>query len=416
MIRKENYNITLAACYTGYFVEAITVNLLAVIFIPLREQFGLTYAQFGTFVFINFITELLVDILFSKALDRVGTKPFLAPALCFCIVGFILFALTPTLFPSNVYVGFLVSVFLFATAGGFMELCLSPIVDAIPSDAADSSKALAFLHSFYAWGQVAVVLVTSLLIYAGVSWRLIVALWSIVPAAAITLFSRAPVAERPIGDQAMAINKLFRINIFVLAMFAIACGGASEIIIAQFASAFLERALGMAKLTGDILGLCGFAVFLAIGRMLYGLLGDKLNIHVALCGGSVLLVAAYLVIVFSPVGAASVAAIALCGLFVSLMWPGTLAVASKSLPNAGASMFALLSASGCLGCALGPWFSGVMTDFSIQVSPTWTNLGAEQFGLRVGLLVGVLFPLASFILQAAIKKVSGKTPTVNNGE
>ena len=403
---KKEYKITLAACYTGYFVEAITVNLLAVIFIPLREQFGLTYAQFGTFVFVNFIAELLVSILFSKALDRVGTRPFLAPSLCVCIAGFILFALTPTLFPSNIYAGFMVSVFLFATAGGFMELCLSPIVDAIPSDAADSSKALAFLHSFYAWGQVAVVLFTTMLLYFGVSWRLIVILWTLVPATTIVLFARAPIAERATGDQAMAIGKLFRTRIFGLALFAIACGGASEIIIAQYASSFLEKGLGMAKLTGDILGLCGFAVFLAIGRMLYGLLGNKLNIHIALCGGSAMLVAAYLIIVFSPAGAPSVAAIALCGLFVSLMWPGTLAVASKGLPNAGASMFALLAASGCLGCALGPWISGVVTDFSMRIPPAWTTLGAEQFGLRAGVLAGALFPLASLVLQAALMKAS----------
>ena len=290
-----------------------------------------------------------------------------------------------------------------------MELCLSPIVDAIPSDAADSSKALAFLHSFYAWGQVAVVLFTTLLLYFGVSWRLIVVLWTLIPATAIALFARAPIAERATGDQAMPINKLFRTGVFILALFAIACGGASEIIIAQYASSFLEKALGMVKLTGDILGLCGFAVFLAIGRMLYGLLGDKINIHTALRWGAALLVAAYLIIVFSPAGAPSVAAIALCGLFVSLMWPGTLAVASKGLPNAGASMFALLAASGCLGCALGPWISGFVTDFSMQRLPSWTELGAEQFGLRVGLLVGALFPLALFILHSALKKAVKKT-------
>ena len=396
------------ACYVGYFVEAITINLLAVIFIPLRDEFGLTYAQFGTFIFVIFIIELLITIFFSKALDRIGAKPFLIPALFTVIGGLILFALAPALFPGNVYAGFMAAVVLFAFGGGIMELCMSPIVDAIPSDAADSSKALAFLHSFYAWGQVAVVLFTTILLFAGAPWRAIVAAWAIVPVAAAVLFARAPIAKRAAGDKVMAIKKLFRTGIFLLALAAIACGGASEIIIAQYASSFLERGLGLPKMLGDILGLCGFAALLAAGRMLYGILGDKIDIHMVLYGGSALALAAYFVIVFSPAGAPSVVAIALCGLFVSLLWPGTLSVASKGLPLAGASMLALLSASGNLGCSIGPWVSGVVTDFSMQRQAPWAAFGAEQFGLRAGLLAGALFPLASFIIQLALKRSADK--------
>ncbi|MCL2060352.1 MAG: MFS transporter [Oscillospiraceae bacterium] len=387
-------------------MQAVNVNLLAIIFIPLREQFGLTYAQFGTLVFVNFITQLLVSIVFSKVIDKIGMKPFIMPALFVCMGGLVLFALTPLLFAANVYMGFMLSIFIYAGGGGLMELCLSPIVDAIPSDAIDSSKALSFLHSFYAWGQAGVVLVTTGLLYFGLPWRAIVIMWIVVPALDAVMFARAPIAERATGDKAMPIRSLFGMRIFVLALVAIACGGAAETVIAQYASSFLERGLGLSKMTGDILGLCGFAIFLGIGRLLYGILGDRMNIHNVLIGGSVLALAAYFVIVFTPVGtpAPSVAAIALCGLFVSLMWPGTLAIASKGLPLAGVSMFALLAASGSFGCSIGPWVGGVVTDFSMRFLPQGIALSAEQFGLRAGLMAGAVFPLASLVTQFALKK------------
>jgi fucose permease len=344
-------------------------------------------------------------------------KPFLTPAVGLCAAGLVFFALTPTLLPNHIFAGFLIATIIMAAGGDFLEICLSPIVDAIPSDTADSSKALSLLHSFYAWGQVAVVLFTSLLLFFGVSWRVITLLWVVVPVADALLFAGAPIAERATGDVAPPIRKFAFTGIFVVAFVAIACGGASEQVVAQYASSFLEKGLGMSKLLGDILGLCGFAVFLGIGRMLYGLFGDKINMHAALIGGSALAFAAYITIVFAPGGWPSVAAIALCGLFVSLLWPGTLAVAAKGLPLAGASMFALLSGAGSLGCAIGPWVDGVVTDLIINRLPDWgaaanaaagAGLNAEQFGLRAGLLAGAAFPLASFVAQYVLKRISIK--------
>jgi len=394
-------------------VQAINFNLLAVIFIPLREQYGLTYAQFGTLIFVIFISQIFINVALSKPIDRIGVRPFIIPALCVCIGGMILFAMVPDLLPGHIYAGFMGTSLLIAAGGGVLELCLSPIVDAIPRDAADSSKALSFLHSFYAWGQAVVVLLTSGLLFLGVSWRVIALAWALVPAADVILFYRAPIAERATGDDAMPIRKLLSTGIFIVALITIGFGGASEANIAQYASAFLEKGLGMDKLAGDILGLCGFAVFLGVGRMLYGFLGDKININTALIGGSALAFAAYLVIAFSPAGAAPVAAIALCGLFVSLLWPGTLAIVAKGLPLAGASMFALLAASGSLGCSIGPWVGGQLTDIAMRSAPEGLSLGllelsAEQFGLRAGLLAAAFFPLASFAFQLYLKRVIGK--------
>ncbi|MDR3122099.1 MAG: MFS transporter [Clostridiales bacterium] len=398
-----SYRTTLFACYVGYIAQAVNVNLFAVIFIPLRERFGLSYTQFGTLVFANFLAQLTIDIALSRAVDRFGTRPFIKPALGFCAGGLLLFALTPTLLPDHIFAGFMASTLAFAAAGGLLELCLSPIVEAIPSDSADSSKALSFLHSFYAWGQAGVVLITSALLFLGLPWQAIVAMWALIPAADLFLFARAPIAERAHEGGALTIRKLLKNRLFLIAVVAIAFGGASEAVVAQYASSYLQKGLGLPKLAGDLFGVCGFAVCLGLGRLLYGMFGHRLDIHKVLTGGSALAFAAYLVVVFSPAGAPPVAAIALCGLFVSLLWPGTLAVAAQKLPLAGASMFALLAAAGDLGCSIGPWAAGVATDFSMRFLPSGIGLNAEQFGLRAGLLVGALFPLASFVAQLFFK-------------
>ena len=386
------------------------------------------------------MTQLLVSVAFSKSLDRFGVRPHIIPALCVFSGGLAFFALAPDLFPSDIFAGLALAIIVYAGGGRLLELCLSPIVDAIPSDAADSSKALSALHSYYAWGQAAVVLLTTALLHFGVSWRAVALCWIAVPAADAVLFARAPIAERAAAGAATPVRELLRLKVFIIALAAIMSGGAAESVIAQYASSFLEKGLGFAKITGDILGLCGFAVFLGAGRLLYGLFGDRINISSALMAGSALAFAAYIVIVFSPAGAPSVAAIALCGLFVSLMWPGALAIASKALPMAGASMFALLAAAGSLGCSLGPWIGGIVTDLSMKLLPQGAGMdagqsgimgiglfkpmsigllrllgagqsglmSAEQFGLRAGLLACAVFPLASFVTQLLLKRKTGE--------
>ncbi|MDF2593683.1 MAG: major facilitator superfamily 1 [Clostridia bacterium] len=410
---KISYQSTIYACYIGNFVQAAVVNLTPILFIPLREQFGLTYTQFGLLILANFITQVLFDILFSKAVDRHGFRPFIVSAHVLCVIGFVLFALAPVLFKGSEFMGFLTATIIFSGSGGLLELLLSPIVDAIPTD--EKEKAMTMLHSFYAWGQVTVVLLTTLFIFffKGRSWHIIVLLWAIVPFFNIFLFSKVPLAQKVHESQMMKVRHLIRNPVFILAFFAIACGGASEITMAQWTSAFMEKGLGLPKIMGDALGLCGFAFMLGIGRVLYGMYGSKINIHKVMLYGSLLTALCYIVVALSPSKSLSLTACILSGIGVSLLWPGTLIVASQKLPLAGASMFALLSAGGDLGASVGPWFTGVITDAVTQTVPFSMierfSLSGEQFGLRIGLFISILFPLGSLIfhwhLKTKVKKV-----------
>ena len=403
---KPSYKPTILACYIGNFTQAIVVNFTPVIFIPLREQFGFSYSQFGLLVLVNFITQVAVDILFSKAVDRHGFRPFIVTAHILCVIGFLLFAATPWLFRGSEFLWFLIATVIFSASGGLLELLLSPIIDAIPGD--EKAKAMALLHSFYAWGQVAVVVVTTLCIFGfgSRSWPVLVALWAIVPLVNTFLFAKAPLARKAIGAQLMKIRQLILNPIFILAFFAILFGGAAEVTMGQWSSSFLQKGLALPKIVGDMLGLCGFAVMLGVGRLLYGLYGERININKVMILGSLLAILCYVGVALSPFKWLSVVACGITGLCVSLLWPGTLVEASAKLPLAGASMFALLAAGGDIGASLGPWLTGVITDASANLPQGLLGSIAatpEQLGLRVGILSAALLPLGSLVFQLLLR-------------
>ena len=407
MPHQPNYRLTARACYMGNFTQAIVVNLTPVLFIPLREHFGFSYGQFGTLVLLNFLTQLACDLLFSKAVDRHGFRPFVVSAHALVVLGFALFAATPLLFPGNVYAGFLIATIIFSAGGGLLELLLSPIVDSLPGE--EKAKAMAMLHSFYAWGQVVVVILTTLWVYvfgAG-SWQVITLLWIAVPLTNVLLFSITPLRHKASEMEVLRIRDLIRQPVFLLAFLAMLFGGASEVTMSQWASSFLQKGLDLPKIVGDTLGLTFFAVMMGVGRLFYGLRGHKMNLSRIMIVGSAVAAICYVVVALSPWKGLSIVACALTGLCVSLLWPGTLTETSAKLPLAGASMFALLAAGGDLGCSVGPWLTGIVTDAAQAHLPA-NLLGAlastpEQMALRVGILAGVLLPLCSLAVQLVQK-------------
>lgn len=410
MEKSISYKSTINACYIGNFVQASVVNLTPIIFIPLREQFGLSYIQFGFLILINFITQVIVDIAFSKAVDKHGFRIFSVAAHIICVIGFIMFAFTPWIFKGNEYIGFLISTIVFSGSGGLLELLLSAIVDAVPTD--EKEKAMSILHSFYAWGQVSVVVITTLFlfIFGSESWYIIVLLWAILPLINTILFAKVPLAQKLHESQAMKIRELILNPIFIIAFFAIAFGAASEVTIAQWSSSFMEKGLKLPKVIGDIFGMCGFALMLGIGRLIYGIYGNKININKVMIYGSFGAIICYIVIAVSPFNFLSLLACCISGICVSLLWPGTLVVASEKLPLAGASLFALLAAGGDIGASIGPWLTGVITDMSEKIIPiqflSQTELTIEQLGLRAGILLSTLYPLSCLISHLILKKKS----------
>lgn len=401
-----SYRSTIRACYLGTITQAAVINLAPLLFIPLRDQFGLSYGQLGSLVFINFLTQVIADFAFSKAVDKHSFRPFIVAGHAICCVGLALFSVSPWLIPGSPYAGMVIATIVFSCAGGLLELLLSPILDAIPGD--EKAAAMSLMHSFYAWGQVAVVLITTVFLYAvGTQyWPCVLIFWAILPAYNTWLFARVPLAPKPHESQVLKIRELWRNAIFLVAFLAILFGGAAEVTMNQWASAFLERGIGLSKITGDTLGMCAFAVMLGLGRLLYGKFGARIKISNALIVGSVCACVCYLVVAFSGVVWLTLVCCALCGLCTSLMWPGTLVVASSKLPLAGASLFALLAAGGDIGCSFGPWLVGQVTDL-VGRNPQifqFAGLSGEQLGLRVALCVAACFPVITLACHLVLAK------------
>nr|MDO8086345.1 MFS transporter [Candidatus Sigynarchaeum springense] len=379
-----SYKSTAIACYIGIFCQAIVINLTPILFIPLREQFGLSYSELGLLILVNFTTQVVVDIAFSKVVEKRGYRPFVVASHGFTVAGFLLFASAPLLL-ARPYPGFAFATVVFSAGGGLQELLLSPIVNSIPTD--EKEKAMSVLHSFYAWGQVVVVVATTFLVFllGRASWQCIMVGWTIIPAVNFVNFMRVPLGS-PVPETGphMGLTQLAREKFFIVAIVAIAAGAAAEITMAGWTSAFFEKALDIPKVIGDTTGVAAFAFMLGIGRLLYGKHGTRIHLPRAMMAGAMIAAVCYLVVAFSMIDAISLVACMACGFGVSLLWPGTLVLAAKRFPQAGASMFAILAAGGDIGASVGPWIVSIIVDSAGSIS--------EQFGLRMGIIVGIIFP------------------------
>ncbi len=413
---RRSWKSTIGACYLGNVVQAAVVNVTPIIFIPLKDIFGLSYTDLGILVLINFVTQVIMDIGFSRIVDRHGFRRFVVAGHILCAVGFFLFGASVLLFPTSIFTGLIIGTIFSSAGGGLLELLLSPIIHAIPSEGEDvargKARAMSLLHSFYAWGSAAVVLITTLLIFllGRENWPIIVVLWGILPTINIFLFCRVPLAEVPHESTLQKLRQWVFSPIFVIAFMAILFGGASEVSMAQWTSPFIEKGLRLPKLLGDVMGSMVFALLLGTGRVLNSMFAHKLDTGKVLIFGSVGAVFCYWIAAFAPVSmpAMSLAACALCGLFTSMLWPGTLVMAANKLPYAGTALFALLSAGGDIGCSIGPWFTGKVVDLLPHFNLRITAITPEQVGLRGGMLAASIFPILSIIFQLSLRKIHRK--------
>lgn len=396
-----SYKPTLYACYIGFVIQACVVNLTPILFIPLRELYGLTYEQLGFLILINFVTQVSCDIFFSTLVDKYGFRPFIVSAQVLTVIGFILFAAAPRL-AENPYPVFILATIVFAGAGGLLELLLSPIVNAIPGD--EKAAAMSLLHSFYAWGQMGVIILTTLYIFVfgRQAWPGIVLLWTLPAVFNFFLFLRVPLAPPVPEEHRQGMRQLITRPFFLVAFGAILLGGAAENAISQWTSSFMEKGILLPKLVGDVAGMSMFALMLGVGRLLYGKYGQRVNVNRVMMAGALLSVACYLVVALSPYNLLSLAACALCGLGVSLLWPGTLVIAAEKYPLAGAWMFAILAAGGDIGASIGPWMMGMVTEHAPKLAPVAglaasLGLSLEQIGLRAGMLAGTVLPVGAFL-------------------
>lgn len=376
---RWNYNHTLYTSYLGYVCQAIVNNLAPLLFLTLQRTYGISLGQITLLVTFNFGVQLLVDLASTLFVDRLGYRRCAVIAHVCCALGLAGLAVLPELLP-HPYVGLLAAVCLYAVGGGLIEVLISPIVEACPTEKKDAAMSL--LHSFYCWGCVLVIALstTFLALLGSDSWRMLPLLWALVPAANAMLFSRVPVNSLIPEGGGMSVRELLRSSGFWLLALLMVCAGASELSMSQWASAFAEKGLGISKTLGDLAGPCFFAVLMGLARVLYAAFSDRISLLGFMRGSCVLCVASYLLAVFAPHPALALLGCGLCGLSVGILWPGVFSIAAGRMPAGGTALFALLALGGDLGCSSGPTLVGFVSERAGGV-------------LQVGLLAAILFPL-----------------------
>lgn len=392
MESKKNYSKTLTACYLGFITQAISANFAPLLFLKFHIDYSISWRRIALISTAFFFTQLIVDLFCAKFVDRIGYRKSIIASEVTSALGLVGLAFLPELFPSP-YTGIIISVILYAVGSGLIEVLVSPIVEACPFDNKESVMSL--LHSFYCWGSVGVIVLSTVFfaLFSMEHWRILACLWALVPLCNIFNFAVCPIEHLTEKGQGLSIIKLLRMPVFWVAIVLMVCAGASELSMAQWVSAYVESALGFAKSLGDILGPCLFAVAMGISRTFYGKYGHRINLFSFMTGSGLLCVACYLLASLSGNPVFGLIGCILCGFSVAIMWPGTISISSKTIPLGGTAMFAFLAMAGDLGGSVGPGLVGIVTQ----------NTGGN---LRLGLLVGCVFPIVLVISIRIFKKLS----------
>ena len=387
---KWTYRHTLHASYLGYITQAIINNLPPLLFLTFQRTFDISLELISMLITINFGIQILVDFLAARYVDRIGYRPCIVAAHVLSAAGLFALGILPYALP-NAYAGILIAMTLNAIGGGLIEVLISPIVESLPGD--EKASAMSMLHSFYCWGHMGVVMLSTVYFaLAGMdAWRVLPALWALLPLANAFLFTKVPMRTLVSQEERMPMRRLLSSRVFWLLFVLMICSGASEQGMSQWSSYFAESGLGVSKTLGDLLGPCAFAFTMGLARLIYGVYGAKIHLHGALYASSALCVASYLISVFAPWPVLSLVGCALCGLSVGMMWPGTFSTAAEANPQGGTAMFALLALAGDLGCAGGPTLVGFVS-------------GAAGGELKAGLLCAIVFPIALVIALTALRR------------
>lgn len=397
---KTNYKSTVYACFVGYIVQAIVNNFIPLLFLTFQDSYGIPLSKITFLVTFNFLFQLAVDLISAVVIDKIGYRVAVVAAHVFATGGLVSLAILPDVMPDP-FTGLMISVVIYALGGGLLEVLISPMVEACPTD--NKEAAMSLLHSFYCWGHVGVVLLSTLFFATiGIEhWKVLAVLWALIPLINGIVFLKVPIAkllsedEKGLSIKELVSGKAFWI--FILLMF---CAGSCEQAVSQWASAFAEKGLQISKALGDLAGPMLFAVLMGASRVLYSKIGEKLNLQKAMVFCGLLCMGSYLLIALSPVPILGLIGCGICGFSVGLLWPGTFSLAAVGIPKGGTAMFALLALAGDLGCSMGPTLVG-------RVSA----LAGDD--LRKGILVAVVLPVLLLVALAMNKKAETRESRKN---
>lgn len=383
-----NYKSTRVACYIGYIVQAIVNNFLPLLFVMFNTSYGLSYSRLGAIVLLNFSVQIATDLASIKIVNRFGTARSVVLANFLCAAGLAMLGILPELI-GNAFIGICISVLFSAVGGGLIEVLVSPVIDRISGDRGKAY--MSFLHSFYCWGQILVVVLTTwaILAFGEGCWKMLAFFWAAVPFFNGFLFSRVPIVEDEPAEQRTPLRDIIKTKSFVFLAVIMFTAGASELSMSQWASTFAEQGLGLSKFTGDLLGPCAFAFFMGTGRVLHSFLPERIGIRSVLLFCGFVTLGCYLCASLVDNSIIAVLACALCGLGVSAMWPGSYTLASNTFPHGGNAMFGMFAMFGDLGCSVGPWLAGLI---------------AAGKGLKSALLICSIFPIISIAFLMLYRK------------
>lgn len=388
---KENYNKTVTACFIAYIVQAVVNNFVPLLFLTFQSSYRIPLEKITMLITVNFTLQLLIDLLSVTFIDKIGYRASMILSHIFAAAGLVLLTFLPECF-SDPFVGILLAVMVYAVGGGLLEVLISPVVEACPTKHKEQTMSL--LHSFYCWGHVGVVLLSTIFfrIFGIENWKILAVVWALIPFCNLFLFLKVPMA--PLideGEQGLSVRELLSKKIFWILFLMMVCAGASEQAVSQWASTFAEMGLGVSKTVGDLAGPMAFAILMGSSRAFYGKYGKKINLDRFMACSIFLCIASYLGISLFPSPIMGLLSCALCGLSVGILWPGTFSKGSAAVPKGGTAMFALLALGGDLGCSGGPTLVGMVSSFFHD-------------NLKTGILAAIIFPVLLLFCLAACKK------------
>ena len=393
-VRRVSFQRTINACFAGYVVQAVVNNFVPLLFVMFQDSYQIPLSKITLLITVNFVFQLVIDILSAGFIDKIGYKTSVIIAHFCAAAGLISLTVLPEIF-GDPFAGILVSVMIYAVGGGLLEVLLSPIVEACPT--ANKEKAMSLLHSFYCWGHMGVVLLSTVFfsVFGISNWKVLALIWALIPVINGIVFFTAPIYSlQEEGEKGLSLKELLSKGVFWVMILLMVCSGASEQAVSQWASTFAEQGLGVSKTIGDLAGPMAFAFMMGLSRLFYGKYGDRIDLDKFMSGSTVLCLASYLCISFAPFPVLSLAGCAVCGFSVGILWPGSFSKAAAAIKGGGTAMFAFLALAGDLGCSSGPTLAGFVS----------SHMGDN---LKAGILAAIIFPvlmLAGMFLSRKVKQ------------
>lgn len=393
-VRRVSFQRTINACFAGYVVQAVVNNFVPLLFVMFQDSYQIPLSKITLLITVNFVFQLVIDILSAGFIDKIGYKTSVIIAHFCAAAGLISLTVLPEIF-GDPFVGILVSVMIYAVGGGLLEVLLSPIVEACPT--ANKEKAMSLLHSFYCWGHMGVVLLSTVFfsVFGISNWKVLALMWALIPVINGIVFFTAPIYSlQEEGEKGLSLKELLSKGVFWVMILLMVCSGASEQAVSQWASTFAEQGLGVSKTIGDLAGPMAFAFMMGLSRLFYGKYGDRIDLDKFMSGSTVLCLVSYLCISFAPFPVLSLAGCAVCGFSVGILWPGSFSKAAAAIKGGGTAMFAFLALAGDLGCSSGPTLAGFVS----------SHMGDN---LKAGILAAIIFPvlmLAGIFLSRKVKQ------------